>query len=239
MVKKKRVPTAPPPRQKNGKNVCDSPHTQPKKKTDEILIQFPFVTLDSKKTEHEFITTMTNFQPHFNNSSNRFVIIGVLIFRFLLRSSHSFQLLRSRRYDRFTVTTRESISFPIHHQPCEISTCAFHPIGKLNSCSKTRLYFDDRSADMMEALVGGMRYEMVELPDSLVDTTVFVGNLCEFVSDEDLSSLFQQVSTLNFLPACVARKPNSSSLCYGFVTFPTVEEKEVGSCLFSIILVDY
>jgi hypothetical protein len=28
---------------------------------------------------------------------------------------------------------------------------------------------------MMEALVGGMRYEMVELPDSLVDTTVFVG----------------------------------------------------------------
>jgi RNA recognition motif-containing protein len=86
---------------------------------------------------------------------------------------------------------------------------------------------------MMEALVGGMRYEMVELPDSLVDTTVFVGNLCEFVSDEDLSSLFQQVSSLNFLPACVARKPNSSSMCYGFVTFPTIQEKESAIIRFS------
>jgi RNA recognition motif-containing protein len=85
----------------------------------------------------------------------------------------------------------------------------------------------------MEALVGGMRYEMVELPDSLVDTTVFVGNLCEFVSDEDLSSLFQQVSSLNFLPACVARKPNSSSMCYGFVTFPTIQEKESAIIRFS------
>ena len=82
---------------------------------------------------------------------------------------------------------------------------------------------------MMEEFVGGMRYEMVELPDSLVDTTIFVGNLCEFVTDEMLSALFQQASTLNFVPACVARKPNSSSLKYGFVTFPTIEEKEV-SC---------
>jgi RNA recognition motif-containing protein len=79
----------------------------------------------------------------------------------------------------------------------------------------------------MEEYIGGARYEMVELPDCLVDTTVFVGNLCEFVTDEMLSALFQQASSLNFVPACVARKPDSSSLKYGFVTFPTVAEKEV------------
>jgi hypothetical protein len=41
-----------------------------------------------------------------------------------------------------------------------------------------------------------------------------------------LSSLFQQVSTLNYLPACVVRKPNMTSRKYGFVTFPSVSEKE-------------
>jgi len=74
---------------------------------------------------------------------------------------------------------------------------------------------------------------MVELPDSMLDTTIFVGNLCEFVTDDMLSSLFQQVSTLNFVPACVARKPNMSSLKYGFVTFPTVSEKEAAIIKFT------
>ena len=90
------------------------------------------------------------------------------------------------------------------------------------------LYYHDREMDIMEEFVGGRRYEMVELPDSLVETTLFVGNLCEFVTDEMLSAIFQQASSLNFIPACVCRKPNSSSLKYGFVTFPTVAEKEVG-----------
>ena len=80
---------------------------------------------------------------------------------------------------------------------------------------------------MVELLVGGERYSMVPLPDSMVSTTLFVGNLCEFVHDEDLSQLFQTVSVLQSVPACVARKPNMASLCYGFVTFPSVEEKEV------------
>lgn len=97
----------------------------------------------------------------------------------------------------------------------------------------TLLFFHDRQADIMEQFVGGMRYEMVELPDSLVDTTIFVGNLCEFVTDEMLSALFQQASSLNFVPACVARKPDSSSLKYGFVTFPTVEEKEAAIIRFT------
>lgn len=91
----------------------------------------------------------------------------------------------------------------------------------------SKLFFYDREADGIEQMIGGTRYEMVELPDCLVDTTIFVGNLCEFVTDEMLSEVFRKASSLNFVPACVARKPNSSSLKYGFVTFPTVAEKEV------------
>jgi hypothetical protein len=84
-----------------------------------------------------------------------------------------------------------------------------------------------RDADFVESMVGGERYEMVPLPDSMLDTTLFVGNLNEFVKDDDLSELFQAVSTLQTVPACVVRRPNFDSLEYGFVSFPTVEEKEV------------
>lgn len=84
-----------------------------------------------------------------------------------------------------------------------------------------------RDADYKEMIVGGERYEMVPLPDSMMDTTLFVGNLCEFVQDGHLSELFQTVSKLSSLPACVARKASYDSLEYGFVTFPNVEEKEV------------
>lgn len=83
-----------------------------------------------------------------------------------------------------------------------------------------------READPTELLVGGERYSMVPLPDSMVDTTVFVGNLGEFVNDDHLSSLFASVSSLQSLPACVVRKPDMTSLEYGFVSFPTVQEKE-------------
>jgi len=85
---------------------------------------------------------------------------------------------------------------------------------------------DFRDPDMMEMFVGGQRYENVPLPDSMFDTTVFVGNLCEFAQDEDLSQKFRSVTNLKSLPACVARRPNNESLKYGFVAFPTVEEKE-------------
>ena len=81
--------------------------------------------------------------------------------------------------------------------------------------------------DEIELLMGGQRYEFVPLPDIMLDTTIFVGNLCEFAQDEDLSRTFREVSTLQSVPACVARRPNSQSLEYGFVSFPTVEEKEV------------
>jgi RNA recognition motif-containing protein len=86
-----------------------------------------------------------------------------------------------------------------------------------------------RESDFTEELIGGKRYETTHLPDSMVETTLFVGNLCEFVHDEDLSKLFQAVSILCSVPACVARKADTSSLQYGFVAFPTKEEKEVGT----------
>ena len=89
------------------------------------------------------------------------------------------------------------------------------------------LHYTAGDADAIEHMVCGERYEMVQLPDSMMDTTLFVGNLCEFVTDDDLSSLFAQASSLNHVPACVARKANNDSLKYGFVTFPSIQEKEV------------
>jgi RNA recognition motif. (a.k.a. RRM, RBD, or RNP domain) len=90
-----------------------------------------------------------------------------------------------------------------------------------------------READFVERMIGGVRFESVPIPEAMKETTLFVGNLCEFVKDEDLSQLFQSVSKLKSLPACVARKVDTSSLLYGFVCFPTVEEKEVSYDLLS------
>lgn len=84
-----------------------------------------------------------------------------------------------------------------------------------------------QDADVMELMIGGERYEYVPIPDSMKSTTLFVSNLCEFAQDGDLCSLFKSVSKLQSVPACVARKADTTSLQYGFVTFPTVEEKEV------------
>lgn len=104
-----------------------------------------------------------------------------------------------------------------------------------SSSSPTALGYSNWDAfetrDAFELMVGGARYEMVELPDSMMSTTLWVGNLCEFTSDEMLSELFQQASSLKFVPACVARKPNMESLRYGFVTFRSEEEMEVSLCL--------
>jgi RNA recognition motif-containing protein len=133
-----------------------------------------------------------------------------------------------------------SLSFVSHQYQFAIrrrsSNDKFH-VAETNSgkyCDiKTNLFYFDNDADMMEGIAGGQRYSMVELPDSMVDTTIFVGNLCEFVTDDELSSLFQQVSSLNFVPACVCRKPNMSSLKYGFVTFPTISEKEAAIIRFT------
>ena len=96
---------------------------------------------------------------------------------------------------------------------------------------------DAFTQDAMELLVGGTKYEMVELPDSMMSTTLWVGNLCEFITDEQLSEVFQQASEQLFVPACVARKPNMESLKYGFVAFRSEEEKEVSNHLMSCFMV--
>jgi len=102
------------------------------------------------------------------------------------------------------------------------------PMSSMPSTTRVSMVYnhDLRDPDMMEMFMGGERYENVPLPDSMLDTTIFVGNLCEFAKDEDLSQQFRSVTNLISLPACVARRPNSQSLNYGFVAFPTVEEKE-------------
>ena len=100
------------------------------------------------------------------------------------------------------------------------------------SLTRHELYhLEEGEADIMEQLVGGERYSIVPLPDSMMDTTLFVGNLCEFVQDGDLSQLFEKVCNEKGPPppACVSRKPNRDSLQYGFVTFATQEEKEVSN----------
>lgn len=107
------------------------------------------------------------------------------------------------------------------------------PSIALSASTSLDMLLNTRDADRMESWVGGERYEMVPLPDSMVDQTVFVGNLCEFVQDGDLSRIFSRVSHLQSVPACVARRANMASLQYGFVTFPCAEEKEVSDSLVS------
>jgi hypothetical protein len=114
-----------------------------------------------------------------------------------------------------------------------------------SSSSSLHVYFTGmdnyREADYMEQTLGAKRHDTMSiLPDSMLETTLFVGNLCEFVSDQDLSELFTSSNTsvtfLQFVPAVVIRKPDLTSLQYGFVTFPSISEKEarIYCCLFGV-----
>ncbi len=84
-----------------------------------------------------------------------------------------------------------------------------------------------RDADIVEMIIGGERYSMVPMPNAMKATTIFVGNLCEFVQDSDLSNYFSEVSSLTTVPSCIVRKVNTQSMGYGFVSFLNVQEKEV------------
>ena len=95
------------------------------------------------------------------------------------------------------------------------------------SCTAHREYYGGSEEDKNGFFSYAVKYEMTPLPDSLMDTTIFVGNLGDFVTEDTLSRLFATVSTLQTVPSAVARKPNNYSMGYGFVTFPTLEEKEV------------
>lgn len=113
------------------------------------------------------------------------------------------------------------------------------PTTTKRTTSLTRQYLlhHTRDADLYEQLVGGERYSMIPIPNQMRETTLFVGNLCEFVHDVDLSALFGQAllssssscevrSQQYSVPAVVARKPNTSSLQYGFVCFRNASETE-------------
>lgn len=149
----------------------------------------------------ELLSSVVSVLPYRSSTKmeRKFLLLSIL----LLLPSH---------YNCFLQNTnvRENLSLPL-----ETSIAAKNSLHDL--CDP----------DLMEMIVGGERYENVPLPDSMLETTIFVGNLCEFARDEDLSQKFRSVTNLNSLPACVARRPNSQSLEYGFVAFPTVEEKEV------------
>ena len=80
--------------------------------------------------------------------------------------------------------------------------------------------------DPLQFQAGGKRYEMVPLPDSMCGTTVWIGNLCEFVTGGDLSALLSGSACPTTVPACVARNPNASSRGYGFATFPTEQMRD-------------
>lgn len=78
-----------------------------------------------------------------------------------------------------------------------------------------------REAEVTEQLVGGVRYSMVPIPKDMLKTTLFVTNLDDFVYDDDLSAVF------GGMPACVVRKPDMTSLGYGFVAFRSSEDAQV------------
>ena len=62
-------------------------------------------------------------------------------------------------------------------------------------------YNIERDADFGEILAGGQRYEMVELPDSMIDTTIFVGNLCEvrFKIQKSVHNTVTQLTVFEFI----------------------------------------
>jgi hypothetical protein len=104
--------------------------------------------------------------------------------------------------------------------------------ANIPATTQLQVHTNIRDADIVEMLVGGERYSLVPMPNAMKATTIFVGNLCEFVQDSDLSTYFSQVSSLTSVPSCVVRKVDTQSMGYGFVSFPNVQEKEVNSFCF-------
>lgn len=126
---------------------------------------------------------------------------------------------------------RSLTSVPVSRRQTPCTSIIPHQQHDAGSTSQHqhKMILSSRDADLVEQLVGGERYSLVPMPDNMKATTVFVGNLCEFVQDEDLSRFFAAASThLSRVPATVVRKPDTQSLRYGFVSFPTRQEKEVG-----------
>ena len=162
----------------------------------------------------------------------RLGLMSLLIFNSSISSTVGFQVTRGLQKKFLSKQSGQSFSFFTSYLE-KTKECRFIQVNKKCSSNPNHssISLDLHNIDFMDidnsGTIYGEKYSMVELPDSLMDTTIFVGNLNDFVTDDILSDLFQQVSTLNSVPSVVARKPNSNSLNYGFVTFPSVEEKEV------------
>lgn len=76
------------------------------------------------------------------------------------------------------------------------SSHAFQTCHSPLACSRTSssLSYSNwdafESRDSLELMIGGSRYEMVELPDSMMSTTLWVGNLCEVRRKSLLTVIF-------------------------------------------------
>lgn len=118
----------------------------------------------------------------------------------------------------------------------------FHPIGLIRRKANVLRhsyspvsYLDGNDHDHDHNGANFEKYDMVPLPDSMVDTTIWIGNLDEFVSDSDLAELMLKKGTSSLLfsvPCAIARRPNNDSLGYGFVTFATVIDAEMAVNMF-------
>lgn len=99
----------------------------------------------------------------------------------------AYSSISANALDRISSTTRSS-STTTDESSFELSklsnnaVCSNRRNFAIHMASRDHRYeyqYIGRDADYGEILAGGQRYEMVELPDSMVDTTIFVGNLCE------------------------------------------------------------
>jgi hypothetical protein len=122
--------------------------------------------------------------------------------------------------------------YPYQRQNQQLTTSSFYsPKKALCSTAEDSFFSSCHNSADDSSNIPWVKYEMTPLPDSLIDTTIFVGNLGDFIAEDTLSRLFAQVSTLQTVPSAVARTPNNYSMGYGFVTFPSTEEMEVNTNL--------
>ena len=105
------------------------------------------------------------------------------------------------------------------------NVCLHHRVVRGRTVSAQSSALSATTADAMHF----EKFDLTHLPDAMVNSTVWVGNLNEFVTDNELGRLFAKgggASPLN-VPAVVARRPNNDSLRYGVVHFHTSADAQV------------
>jgi hypothetical protein len=107
------------------------------------------------------------------NTVTAFQIVST---RSTITTAATVSISRTNQYTSITTTTTTSATATT--ATTSVAKNSFTPNNTHSSYGRLNLYIE-RDADYGEILAGGQRYAMVELPDSMVDTTLFVGNLCE------------------------------------------------------------